>query len=285
MSEVNNIYEEITELVDNRLSVERKKEIEKLIHSDISLQFEHHVQSSVKNLLHERFVGQAAPTYLYENVLNNIYSNYSKQNIIPEKRFSLHEIFSIFLRPRIAFALTAVIAIIFFLSMPFQKQTELELLEQQSGEFNMWIQANNNFQQLIEGSLSAQIASSNPQEIKEFFAEQGVDYNTIIPECKNWNLAGAVVSVDKGNKFAHHVYADEMGHIVYVYQANSSYFTSKPVLNLSEDLFNFISEGNVIHKAYENHVSYLFKGNDNIFAVVSNETPEKIESDLIAQLL
>lgn len=284
MTEPNNIYEEITALVDNRLSAERKRKLDESIRSDENLQFEYHVQSSVKNLLRERFAGQTAPAYLYENVMNNIQSNNSRSNSAQAKSFSLREVFSILLKPRIAFAVTAILAIIFFISMPFQKQTELELIEQQSGEFNMWIQANNNFQKLTEGSLSAQIASNNPQEIKQFFAEQGVNYNTIIPECENWNLAGAVVSVDKGRKFAHHVYTDDQGHLIYVYQVSSNYFTTKPILDLSDDLFNFISNGNIIQKDYENHVSFLLKGKDNIFAVVANETPEKVQSDLIAQL-
>ncbi|MDZ7766521.1 MAG: hypothetical protein U5K00_19205 [Melioribacteraceae bacterium] len=284
MTEPNNIYEEITALVDNRLSAERKRKLDESIRSDENLQFEYHVQSSVKNLLRERFAGHTAPVYLYENVMNNIQSNNSRSKSAQAKSFSLREVFSILSKPRIAFAVTAILAIIFFISMPFQKQTELELIEQQSGEFNMWIQANNNFQKLTEGSLSAQIASNNPQEIKQFFAEQGVNYNTIIPECENWNLAGAVVSVDKGSKFAHHVYTDNQGHLIYVYQVSSNYFTTKPILDLSDDLFNFISNGNIIQKDYENHVSFLLKGKDNIFAVVANETPEKVQSDLIAQL-
>lgn len=285
MASKKDILEEITALVDDQLNANRKSQLETMIESDNELQKEFHIQSSIKNLLKERFSEQTAPAYLYDSVMDQITSANYSNDYSNNKSVSLKDIFTIIIQPKYAFAIFAVIAVIFFLSSPFQRLSENDLIEQQSGQFNMWIQANNNFKSIIDGKLTAQIASNDPKKIKKFFKEKGVDYNTKIPVCKNWNLVGAVVSTDKGSKFAHHVYADKNGHLIYVYQVNESYFKSKPVLNLSDDLYTYISQGNVVQKNYKDHVTFLLKSKENIYAVVGNENPQKIQSDLISRLM
>ena len=280
-----NTYEEITALVDNELSDERKDVILNMIDRDEDLQKEFYIQSDIKSMLKKRFANQQAPAYLYDSIMTQISSRNMLDNENSRGENKLKEFLTNLLQPKYVFAIITLFAVVFFLSMPFQTISESELVEKQTGQFNMWVQANSNFEKIINGELSAQIVSSNPQEIQNFFSEKGVDYSAEIPLCKNWDLLGGVVSEDKGTKFAHHVYADKDGHIVYVYQVSENYFTSQKVLDLSNDLMTYISEGNVVKHQYYDHVSFILKSHDKIFTVVANENPGKIESDLISQLL
>ena len=86
---------------------------------------------------------------------------------------------------------------------------------EQLGSKNMFVQAKNNFNSITEGKLVPQLTSKSADEIKNFFINNGVKYSTLVPNLADWNLLGAVVSEDQGEKFAHHVYVSKDGFLIF----------------------------------------------------------------------
>jgi hypothetical protein len=279
------IYEQITALVDNEVPEGTVEELQSKIDMSDELQFEYKVQSEIKTLLQNRFSANSAPAYLYENVLNRIMMETKIDPPAKNTWKTLLQLVQSILRPKFVFAALVLIAAIFLISTPFRTINLDELANQQHGKYNIWVQANSNFNSIIEGKLTAQFISNDPGQIQGFFSENGVEYETEIPICENWNLAGGVVSEDKGEKFAHHVYSNQSGNILYVYQVSVESVGKSGVLNLSDDLLSFLSEEKIYKYSYSDHSTFLVKSHDNFFAVVSNDDPSKVESDFISQIL
>ena len=150
---------------------------------------------------------------------------------------------------------------------------------EQLGEDNMFVRAKANFQNIIEGRLIPQLTSSNPEEIKNFFTSSGVKYSTLVPEIPGWDLIEAVVSEDRGKKFAHHVYANDEGQIVYLFQVEESYLRTDEIIQLTSELLSFLNQGNCYTAESDNYIILMAKADNNIYAVVSNASLEEISQN------
>ncbi len=274
--------EKITALVDNEIkdSIEAEK-LKKAISENDKLLFEYNVQSSVKNLLRERFAGQKAPEHLRETVIRSTIKSHKNSVVETKKSF---DIWSIFRSPQFAFAVLILIAAVFYFNSD-STVDPVKLFNEQTGNFNMAIQAERNFESIIKGELKVQIASDNPEELKAFFKQNGVNYVCRIPTFEDWNLVGAVVSEDKGQKFAHHVYAGDNGKILYLYQVEKKYFTSDKVLDLSDNMMRYLSDGNVVKVDQSDHNTFMWMSEKNIYSLVSNENTNLIENKFLAGFL
>ncbi|MGD8781447.1 MAG: hypothetical protein PVH88_21090 [Ignavibacteria bacterium] len=276
------INENITAFVDDQITDPQKvKEIEKAISACDELRFEYNVQRSVKNLLRERFAGRRAPEQLRESVIQATIKSNNVPAAKPQKSF---DIWSIFKSPRFAFAAIILFGLVFYFNNG-STVDPVELFNEQSGNFNMAVQAERNFNSIINGELAVQIASNNPEEILKFFKKNGVNYICSVPTFNDWNLVGAVVSEDKGQKFAHHVYTGKEGQILYLYQVERKYFTSMKVLDLSSDLINYLTDGNVVKINKPDHNTFLWISGNNVYSLVSNENPNLIENKFLAGFL
>lgn len=262
----------ITDLVDNEITDELiKKEVEELCAGDRNLMFDFRVQKLMKNLVSERCKKVAAPDKLRNKILKQI------SPVQEKNKLSFFE--NIFYRPAFAFGIIIFITIvtIFYMSNKTAEVTEKIFALEQFGEDNMYVQAKNNFKSITEGKLAPQLVSDNPNQIDKFFKENGVKYSTKIPVYSQWNLLGAVVSEDNGEKFAHHVYANENGKLVYVFQVEEIYIEKHKILKLSKDLIQYLNEGNCYKFSEENTTIILSKSENKIFAVVTNEDSNKID--------
>ncbi len=279
---MDSINENITALVDNEINDSRKiNELNKAISENEDLLLEYNIQSSVKNLLKERFAGQKAPLHLRESVIQSTIKSYDNPVAEPKPIF---DIWSIFKSPQFAFATLIIIAAVFYFTGN-SNVDPVKLFNQQSGNFNMAVQAERNFESIMKGELTVQLASNNPEELKAFFKENGVDYVCSIPTFDDWNLVGAVVSEDKGKKFAHHVYAGDDGQILYLYQVQKKYLTSTKILDLSNDMMDYLSDGNIVKVDKVDHNTFLWMSGENVFSLVSNESISKIENKFLAGFL
>lgn len=262
----------ITDFVDNEITDEQiKKEVEELCSNDSSFAYDFKVEKLMKNLVKEKCEYLTVPNQLRNKILNQIAPK-------PEKLKS-NFIENIFYRPSFAFGIVVFIAIVtfFYMSNKSTEVTEKVFALEQLGQDNMFVQAKNNFNSIIEGKLAPQLTSDNPIEIDNFFKENGVKYSTLIPTYNDWNLLGAVVSEDKGEKFAHHVYANEEGKLIYVFQVEEEYLAKHKILTLSNDFLEYLNQGNCYRFIEENRTIFFTKSHNNIFAIVSNENSNKIE--------
>lgn len=144
----------------------------------------------------------------------------------------------------------------------------------------MLVLAVSNFEKFMDGNNSAQFISSNPQDIKDYFRENGVKYETYIPVYDNYTLVGASVSEHRGVKLAHHFYTTKDGTYIYVFQVCENYFKGDSIILITNDLLNYLKQGNRYRHSHSNYTAIMSHKNNTLFAMVSNapvsELPESI---------
>lgn len=84
-----------------------------------------------------------------------------------------------------------------------------------------------NFQAIRQGKLSLAKATANKEELKSFFASEGVKYEVFFPKM-DAELKGGVVSDHNGHKYAHLVFAAG-NHLVYMFEVDQASIDNKVV--------------------------------------------------------
>jgi hypothetical protein len=251
-----------------------EKEILSRINTDKDFAIEYRVHSLVKTLVKEKVAFKQTPVKVRAKILKSIGSTTKVQS---EKGSFFSDLFE---KPSFSFA-TAFVVILAIALIIINRPGLVEKKDfaiEQLGSKNMFVQATNNFNSIAEGKLLPQLTSQNADEIKNFFNDSGVKYSTLVPTVANWNLLGAVVSEDQGEKFAHHVYVSEDGKLAYLFQVDESYLYDHEIISLSEDLIKYLDEGNCYSYESEGSVTLFTKMDNNICAVVSNGNPKEIEN-------
>jgi hypothetical protein len=251
-----------------------KQDVLSRIQIDNNFAIEYRVHSLVKNLVKEKLTYHQTPARVRAKILKSIGST---TKVHSEKKSFFADLFE---RPSFSFAtaLVVVLAIaLIILNRPGIVEKK-DFAVEQLGSKNMFLQAKNNFNAITTGQLLPQLTSQNADEIKNFFKDNGVKYSTLVPNVTDWNLLGAVVSEDQGEKFAHHVYVSEDGKLAYLFQVDESYLYEHEIISLSEDLIKYLDEGNCYSYESEGSVTLFTKMDNNICAVVSNGNPKEIEN-------
>lgn len=266
----------ITAFVDNEIfDAEQKSEVNRLVQSDKSLAFELKVQLMMKNIVRTKGRVVSIPEKNKNRIIKALRAE-DKPSLKPIIFFE-----NLFSRPAFSYGFAVVLLLLLFywVFMPVQSPVDYSIIAaKQEGEFNLFVRANNNFNSIIEGKLSPQIVSNNPVELNNFFEEQGVKYSTFIPLFNEWDLLGAVVSEEKGEKFAHHVYASEEGKIVYVYQVDKYSIVDDKVLTLTDEIIDILDKYGCFTYTNNNVTTIITKFEENICAVVSNENISLLEA-------
>jgi hypothetical protein len=251
-----------------------EKEILSRINTDKDFAIEYRVHSLVKTLVKEKVAFKQTPIKVRAKILKSIGSTIKVQS---EKSSFFSDLFE---KPSFSFA-TAFVVILAIALIIINRPGLVEKKDfaiEQLGNKNMFVQATNNFNSIAEGKLLPQLTSQNADEIKNFFNDNGVKYSTLVPTVAEWNLLGAVVSEDQGEKFAHHVYVSEDGKLAYLFQVDESYLYDHEIISLSDDLIKYLDEGNCYSYESEGSVTLFTKLDNNICAIVSNGNPKEIEN-------
>ncbi|HRN27960.1 MAG: hypothetical protein KBE38_14820 [Ignavibacterium sp.] len=264
----------ITALVDGEITdANVKQELFSKIESDKEFAIDFKMQTLVKNLIKEKVVFQKTPDKVKAKILKSIGST-TKVESVNKSFFS-----GLFEKPAFSFA-TAFVVVLAIVLIIINRPVDIENKDfaiEQLGSDNMFVQAQNNFNSILQGKLAPQLASNSADEIKNFFNDSGVKYSTSVPNVLDWNLLGAVVSEDKGEKFAHHVYVDKEGKLAYLFQVDESYLNSHEIISLSDDLIKYLDEGNCYTSVTDSSVTLFTKIENNICAVVSNANPKQVQ--------
>ena len=265
----------ITALVDGELNdTILKQDILSKIESDKDFAIEYKVQSLIKNLVTEKVAFQKTPDKVRAKILKSIGSDTK----VASTKNSL--ISNIFENPSFSFATTFVVilaVVLIILNGPGIVEKKDFAIEQ-LGSDNMLVQARNNFNNILTGKLTLQLNSTDAVEIKKFFASNGVQYSALVPTLADWNLLGAFVSDDKGEKFAHHVYIGKQSELTYLFQIDESYLQNREFIFLTNDFIKYLDEGNCYFSVSNGSVTLFTKLDNNICAIVSNGNPKEIEN-------
>jgi hypothetical protein len=251
-----------------------EKEILSRINTDKDFAIEYRIHSLVKTLVKEKVAFKQTPVKVRAKILKSIGSTTKVQS---EKGSFFSDLFE---KPSFSFA-TAFVVILAVALIIINRPDIVEKKDfaiEQLGSKNMFVQAKNNFNAITTGQLLPQLTSQNADEIKNFFSDNGVKYSTLVPTVAEWNLLGAVVSEDQGEKFAHHVYVSEDGKLAYLFQVDESYLYDHEIISLSDDLIKYLDEGNCYSYKSEGSVTLFTKMDNNICAIVSNGDPKEVEN-------
>jgi len=251
-----------------------KQEILSRIKNDNDFAVEYRLHSLVKNLAKEKVVYKKTPAKVKAKILKSIGSDTKVES---EKKSFFVDLFE---KPSFSFA-TAFVVILAIALIIINRPGGVEKKDfavEQVGSKNMFVQAKNNFNSIIEVKLVPQFSSNNAEEIENFFSENGVKYSTLVPYIPDWILLGALVSEDQGEKFAHHVYVNKKGELAYLFQVDESYLNIHEIISLSDDLIKYLDDGNCYQYESEGSITLFTKNDNNIFAVVSNGNPKEIKN-------
>lgn len=258
----------VTALIDGELNDTTERSLlESEISSSGELQIELHIQKKMKEIVSQKCVKKSCPLSLKNKILQDIRSGKTAPTVT---RLPLQMIYAI------SAAAVFIIAFLIIRSNEYNRN----LLAEQSGENNMVVQAANNFGSILAGKLTPQIVTSNKEKITAFFRENGVSYGTVIPNVSGCTLLGGVVSDDKGEKLAHHIYADSDGKLIYVFQADEAHFTDSKLLAVSDELWGEIKSKKVYFSKKGDYSLAIFKNGSNISTVVSNQDLPQLQQEL-----
>lgn len=262
----------LTALADGEIADPKEAELlRRRISSDTELAVEYEVQRTVKKIVKTRCGFHPCPEELKSRILNEIKrTGGRKETTILYPRFT------------VSIAAAAVILIGMFI---LNSLTHVpNLIAEQNGSDNMIVQAITNFSSIKAGKLTPQIVTADASKIQAFFDERGVQYATAIPSVRGCSLLGGVVSEDKGEKLAHHVYADPEGKLIYVFQADEAHFLLKKTLALSDDLWEKLESDRAYFAERDNYSLAVFRNGRNISTIVSDQNLATLKEELSSYL-
>lgn len=265
----------ITAFVDGEIQDPSEIEnVKSIINLDKDARYEFKVQSFMKKLVAEKCVKYQTPAGLKTRVVSKL----KKED---RKLKGNHSALSIFYtKPLLAYGsaaifILAVMLLIFNRSPKTVNKNDFAI--EQTGSENMFVQAKSNFRNIMAGKLLPQFKSDEASQIKNYFQSHGVKYSTVVPNFSGWKLVGAVISEDHGQKFAHHVYANQNGKLIYLFQVDESYLKNNKILKLSNDLVNYLDKGSCYETTNNGTSMLMTKIQNNICAVVSNDNSKDLK--------
>jgi hypothetical protein len=266
---------QLTALIDGELTDESKiTELKKLIEANPDLRREYQVLNFTRSLVRRNCKFRSTPEKLKFKITKKIKP---VENPLPQPFKFLQDIFS---KP--AFAISGAAAIILIAVMLVLNQSSRneipDIVTEQVGPENMFIQASSNFNSILTGKLVPQIVTDNADNIREFFTANGVKYSIQIPECKKWKILGAVVSDADGEKFAHHVYSNKEGKLIYLFQVDEACLNKAEKIKLSKKMMEYLEEGKCFVSTKDNFTTLMRKMDHNFCAIVSNASQTEIEN-------
>ncbi|MCH7973527.1 MAG: hypothetical protein IIA48_02190 [Bacteroidetes bacterium] len=264
--------DEISSLIDGEITEAKKKEeITKKINNDIKLKFEFLTLKLLKKTIKDKVSPAELSVKQKDELLQKI--------IFKQNRFTFLGKLSFIQSKRFITYSTIVVVFLAFALLIFngpRLNTDTNIVLEGSLSQNMFIQAVDNFQNIISGKMPIQMYSNNPKELQEFFKTNGVTYPTKIALLENSDLVGGFVSKYNGVIFAHHIYKDKNGNFLYMFQVDQKYFKENPKIFITNDLYQYLQNGNQYRLYLGNLLTIMTKVRNNICALISNLPEEKL---------
>jgi hypothetical protein len=273
--DTNELKYQLTGLIDGEITDASQEAVIKLqIESNPELKREYEILRFTKSLVQQKCTFHSTPEKLKQKIVKKIKP---VESTLPNPLRYFQDIFS---KPAYAIsgALALIlVAVILVISQSSKKEIP-NLADEQYGNENMFVQASSNFNSILTGKLAPQIVTDDAESIKQFFSANGVKYSTKIPACENWKILGAVVSEAGGEKFAHHVYSNKEGKLIYLFQVDEACLNKAEKIKLSKKMMEYLDEGNCFISTKDNFTTLMRKMDHNVCAIVSNAPRTEIEN-------
>jgi hypothetical protein len=206
--------EQITAAVDRYLRNEEKEIFDEHARLCPPCRREYETELSTKELVHSKARMAAVPLALYHSIIEQL----ERQSKWPwsVRAVSARFLQSPFVRPAIAFTLTAIVVLL--VTRPAESPRGIPILTAAGfGPNNVVHQSVENFHRVLRGEITPQVVSSQSSEIQDFFSGK-TEFPVRVPVMRQCTLVGAVVNQHKGAPLAHVVYRSG-DDVIYLYQA------------------------------------------------------------------
>lgn len=218
----------ITALIDGAIRDERERaQAEADLAAHPHLQTQHAVESALVATLHARRdrLRAALPPSLERSVRMAVHEAAQPNPSV------LDRIIGALRRPAVAFPALAGIAAVVVLVLtnggPATTDQPRVTTEVAAASLDLPTASYANYQAIKQGKLTLAKATNDANELKTFFAKEGVGYEVIFPKMEA-ELKGGVVSEHNGHKYAHLVFAAG-DHLVYMFEVDQASIDSKTV--------------------------------------------------------
>lgn len=217
MKNIDPSMERITAYLDNELSDAERTEIELELNDSDGLRRGLALEHGVRKLVRSRNVNlrERVPVELERSIRINLAREVEAASKKRPLSFWEHVLTAI-RRPMIAIPIgIAVVALIVMMVTDRSSQPPFAAM---SPRVNLYEASYANFSKIVKGELALVKVTSDQDELRAFFREEGVKYDVFFPEMAA-ELKGGVVSDHGGIRFAHLVYGAG-DHLVYIFEVD-----------------------------------------------------------------
>lgn len=214
-------FEKLSAYLDGELPAAEADALRKELSSDPALEREYRLLSATRRTVRDRTTALRTPIPVdLERSIRLALGREVEQASVPDSGW-LDRILTWLRTPAFAISAAAVVlAVVVVLTIDRPDATNGVAALRRQPVVNLYTASYDNFSKIRSGDLQLAKASSNADELREFFRNNGVTYDVFFPELAA-ELRGGVVSEHEGHRYAHLVYgAGE--HLVYIFEVDEA---------------------------------------------------------------
>jgi anti-sigma factor (TIGR02949 family) len=270
--------EQVSAAVDERLPQDVMSAFMKHAGLCPGCRYEYTMQSAVKILVRKRIRNVETPSGLRNRVTSQILGENSHSS--RREEWSWRELFARpYVRPAIAFALTAVAVVLYF-SAPPEKSSGIQRASLSAG--SVIVQSLDNYQAVMNGRITPQVVSDQPESVLTFFSGK-TEFPVLVPRLKSCNLVGGVLNDYSGVPLAHVVYTHDKD-LIYMYQACWDKVIAGDVLNLPPRVIDTLNEtGWFVETQSDGNTIALWRKGKTLCSAVSRMAKGELVACLTAE--
>jgi hypothetical protein len=145
---------------------------------------------------------------------------------------------------------------------------------------NFFNKAEDNFQAIVDGKLHLQLATQKPEELQQYFKQNGVGYDVRFTQVRA-PLAGGVVSQHGKTRFAHMVYTSG-DTILYVFEVPHDALVRGDIVYVTSDVLERLDKGEDIWIEPMPNRSLVMIKRDGVMMAVAGNVPKATLQQFLA---
>jgi anti-sigma factor (TIGR02949 family) len=220
------VKEQISPAVDNRLTGDERRAFEHHIGQCPQCRNEFELERMTKRVVMSAIVRSRTPAELSAHIIAQLPP--PSGDIASKSWFERWR--AVRMKPVLIAGALGAVALLLFVSLPLN----LRHTHTSPNDNNIIHQTLNNYDAILAGTITPEVASSNPAEVKTYFAQR-VEYHVRVPKAiDKCQLIGGLVSDYYGKQIAHVVYKYD-DEVVYLYQVDMSAVTGEGTLTIPDE--------------------------------------------------
>ena len=154
-------------------------------------------------------------------------------------------------------AMIILIIIVMLLNSPDQRNTG-DLVKQQTGKNNIFLLLKETYSKYESGVFDRNIIYGEKDSLINFLSDPEIGDSAFIDRFSDWNLSGVFLHQINNVLLPHFIYRDKEKETIFAVQFPFNSKPGKQDFSLSNDLINYLAEGNCFSSRQDGKI-YLLK--------------------------